>query len=92
MAAGARVRSARMVSASDLADYAFCPRSLYYRRHPDGRPIARDAPDRERAGVVYHARTTRSDRDWAEASSFPYVLLLALGLGLLALAWLGWGL
>ncbi|MCI4320829.1 MAG: hypothetical protein L3K18_04245 [Thermoplasmata archaeon] len=92
MAAPARVRSGRMVSASDLAEYAFCPRALYYRRHPDGRSVASDAPARERAGVAYHTRTTRSDRNWAEASPLPYVGLLVLGLGLLALAALGWGL
>jgi hypothetical protein len=92
VAAGARARSTRMVSASDLAEYAFCPRALYYRRHPDGRPVASDAPERERAGVVYHERTTRSDRRWAETSTIPYVLLLLLGIGLLTLAAVGWGL
>jgi hypothetical protein len=85
-------RSPRIVSASELAEYAFCPRALYYRRHPGGRPVASDASERERAGVVYHERTTRSDRRWAETSTIPYVLLLLLGIGLLALAASGWSL
>jgi hypothetical protein len=75
----------RYVSASELADFAFCPRSHSYRLHPDGRAPAPGAIARERAGTSYHGRTIGSDRRWAEASPVPWVILVLLGVGLLAL-------
>lgn len=84
------VRPARYVSASELAEFAFCPRAHYYQRHPDGRPVAPEALAREREGLAYHARTTRSDRRWAEASPIPWALALLVGIVLIAVVVGGW--
>jgi CRISPR/Cas system-associated exonuclease Cas4 (RecB family) len=49
-------------SASDLAEYAYCPRALYYRtRSPD----APETPDAE-GGRRYHERVLRAERRRAE--------------------------
>jgi hypothetical protein len=85
-----RTRSRRYVSAGELADYAYCPRSHYYRTHPDGRAPAEGALARERAGTSYHTRTIRSDRRRAESSPWPWVAALAVGAVLLAVAVLRW--
>lgn len=74
----------RYVSAGELADYAFCPRSHYYRLHPEGRTPAAGSVARERAGVLYHARTIGADRRWADASPFPWLAVLTAGAVLLA--------
>ncbi|MCI4324909.1 MAG: PD-(D/E)XK nuclease family protein [Thermoplasmata archaeon] len=82
----------RYVSASELADYAFCPRSHYYRQHAEGRTPAAGAVARERAGTSYHLRTIGADRRWAAASPFPWVAaVLAGGAILVLLLWLALG-
>jgi hypothetical protein len=80
----------RYVSASELADYAFCPRSHYYRLHPEGRRPADGALAREAAGVEYHHRTIGSDRRWAGASPLPWVVAVVVGIALVALVVVGW--
>lgn len=45
-------------SPSDLAEYAYCPRSRYFRQRL-GEPPPTDAT---RAGEAYHARTLRATR------------------------------
>jgi hypothetical protein len=80
----------RYVSAGELADYAFCPRSHYYARHPDGRSVAADSLARERAGTRYHARTIGSDRRWGNASALPWIAALLIGAALLAAVILRW--
>ncbi|HTP54431.1 MAG TPA: hypothetical protein VML94_05680 [Thermoplasmata archaeon] len=64
------------VSATDLAEYAFCPRSLYYRRR------APDAPETpaESAGRRYHARVLAAER---RRSDHPAAYWLGLAVGLL---------
>jgi hypothetical protein len=73
------------VSAGELADYAFCPRSHYYARHPEGRRPAAGAVARESAGTAYHHRTIGSDRRWASASPLPWIATLLIGLAILGL-------
>jgi len=80
----------RYVSAGELADYAFCPRSHFYARHPDGRTVAAGAVVRERAGTAHHLRTIGSDRRWAEVSALPWVAALLIGGVLLAVTLLRW--
>ncbi len=54
------------VSASDLADYAFCPRSHFYHEHPpDGGPDPA-AEGRARSGRAFHARELGGERRRAE--------------------------
>jgi hypothetical protein len=67
------------VSASDLADYAYCPRSHWYRYHP---PPGGPAPDSVRsaaAGTRVHGRQLGGERRRAE-HGVAYWLLLAIGL------------
>ncbi|MCI4318207.1 MAG: hypothetical protein L3J96_06675 [Thermoplasmata archaeon] len=75
----------RYVSASELADFAFCPRSQYYRLHPEGRRPAAGSLVRERSGVEYHRRTIGSDRRWTAASPLPWLVAVLAGAAILAL-------
>jgi hypothetical protein len=80
--------SGSWASASDLADYTYCPRSHWYHDHPpDGAPN-RSARDREEAGRRYHARALSGERRRAEHGG-AYWAALALGL-LLAVGSLAW--
>lgn len=76
------------VSASDLADYAYCPRSYWYRHHPPpGGPS--DASLRSSAaGTRAHARQLRGERRRAEYGGL-YWALVALGV-LLAVGGVLW--
>ncbi|MCI4364780.1 MAG: CRISPR-associated protein Cas4 [Thermoplasmata archaeon] len=69
----------RYVSASDLADYAYCPRSHWYRHHPPERGPTPDAVRSARAGTRTHHRQLRGERrrsEWRVA----YWLLVVAGL------------
>ena len=90
MRGGPASRTARFVSASELAEYVYCPRAHYYRLQPEGRPVAPGALARERSGVEYHTRRTSADRRWAEASPLPWVGALLAGIVLLGVVVLGW--
>ena len=81
------------ISVSDVAEYAYCPRALYYRLNPppEGPDPARERDSRR--GVEFHARSLR--RVEARAAHVrTWAVLLAVsvvGLGLLAVGWLsGW--
>lgn len=73
-------------SPSDLADYAYCPRSHWYRHHPPPGGPSRSAQERARGGVRYHDRVLTAERHRAErgpaywAILFTGVLLLGGGL------------
>jgi hypothetical protein len=59
-------------SASDLAEYAYCPRALYYhRRYPD----APETPS-QRAGITYHDRVLGGERRRAEHGALYWVGIL----------------
>lgn len=65
------------VSATDLAEHAYCPRALAYRRAaPDLRPT----PE-ERRGAAYHRRTLGRER-WRADHALALWAALALGAGL----------
>lgn len=72
------------VSASDIAEYTFCPRALYYRRHP---PTSGPLPDAVRSaarGSEFHARRL-PEMERVESAGAAWwwlgaaALLLALG-------------
>jgi len=69
------------VSATDLAEYAYCPRSLYYRRRD---PDAEESVS-ARAGRVFHDRTLGAERRRA-ARGGAYWAGLLLGSGLVLAA------
>lgn len=73
----------RPVSASELAEYAYCPRAHWYSTHAEaagGRP----RPDpKAREGVRYHHRALSAERR-RDAHVAAYVGLLLLGGALIA--------
>ncbi|HTW77539.1 MAG TPA: hypothetical protein VMG14_07255 [Thermoplasmata archaeon] len=76
-------------SASDLADYAYCPRSHWYHEHPpDGGPSS-DARARAAGGQRYHARTLGAERRRAEhGAAYWGALLVGVLLVLGGIAWI----
>jgi hypothetical protein len=88
---GANAATARWVSASELADYAYCPRSWWYREHPPEGGPAPGAERRARAGVTYHQHVLGAER---RRDAWSGVVVAAAILSALLLAWLvlggGW--
>lgn len=82
------VQEGGWVSATDLAEYAYCPRAQYYREHPPpGGPTAAG----ERRAVVgerYHARMLGRERRRAEHGG-AYWITLGIGV-LLVLGGFAW--
>ena len=60
MAAEAPPRAPEWISASDLGEYAYCPRALYYRRHPPGVAEAEASVRRRSGGDDFHREYGRS--------------------------------
>jgi CRISPR/Cas system-associated exonuclease Cas4 (RecB family) len=73
------------VTASDLAEYAFCPRAYWYRKHPPAEGPSRASAVARSGGERFHARTlaTRSRR---ERWSALWWILVGAGLLLCLLA------
>jgi CRISPR/Cas system-associated exonuclease Cas4 (RecB family) len=65
---------------SDLADFAFCPRSHWYRHHPPPEPPAPEAVRRAGRGARFHERALTATERRAEHGSGYWVLLLVGGL------------
>lgn len=53
-------------SPSDLADYAYCPRSHWYRHHPPPGKPSRASQRSSLLGVRYHRRVLTAERHRAE--------------------------
>jgi CRISPR/Cas system-associated exonuclease Cas4 (RecB family) len=76
-------------SPSDLADYAYCPRSHWYRHHPPAKGPSNFASGRRRWGEQYHFRTFTAERHRDERGGAYWVAVLAgLGILVLGVAWL----
>ena len=81
--------SGRWVSASDLAEYAYCPRAWWYRGNP---PTAGRAPESERAsraGERFHRRELAED--WrSDQYGRAYLLLIVVAIVLVfgGVAWM----
>jgi CRISPR/Cas system-associated exonuclease Cas4 (RecB family) len=67
------------VSASDLGDYAYCPRSQWYRHHPPPGGPSNEATRHSAAGTRAHAHQLAGERNRAEGRAY-YWLLLVLGI------------
>jgi CRISPR/Cas system-associated exonuclease Cas4 (RecB family) len=68
---------ARWTSPSELADYAYCPRSHWYRGHPPSRGPSVLSTERSRAGVRYHRRVLTAERRRAERGTVYWAGILA---------------
>ena len=80
---------ASYVPASDLADYAFCPRSHWYRHHPPPGGPAADAELRQGAGRSAHESWGRAERRH-ESYRALYWALIAVGLLVIVGGILAW--
>lgn len=78
--------SAGWVTASDLAEYSYCPRAHWYRGHPPPGGPARSSVAARAEGERFHARVlaTRSRRErwstvwWGLVAAGLFLLLLAV--------------
>jgi hypothetical protein len=75
--------SPRTISASELADYAYCPRSHWYALHPPSGGPSDDGRRRSAAGERSHARALGSTQRRANHGA-AYWVAFALGLLLAA--------
>ena len=76
-------------SPSDLADYAYCPRSHWYRHHPPARGPTAYSSVRREAGEEYHSRALTAERRRAERGSAYWIgLLVGILLVVIGVAWL----
>jgi len=76
-------------SPSDLADYAYCPRSHWYRYHPPAGGPSRGAQESALAGVRYHDRLLTAERHRAErGGAYWAVLFVGIAIALLGAWWL----
>ena len=81
--------SDRWVSASDLAEYAYCPRAHWYHEHPPPGGRGRSAERRADAGRRFHARELGGERRRAEhGAAYWAALLLGAALFLGAVVWI----
>jgi hypothetical protein len=76
-------------TASDLADYAFCPRSHWYHDHPPTDGPTRSSQLRAGAGVRFHDRALSAERRRSEHGAAYWAgLLLGVVLVLGGAAWI----
>jgi hypothetical protein len=68
---------------SDLADYAYCPRSHFYRHHPPPEGPSRASQRSAVGGVRYHRRVLTAERHRDERGG-TYLGVFLLGLALAA--------
>ena len=73
----------RWVTASELAEYAYCPRAWWYRRDPPASGPTRESLVRADAGSRYHATvlgaTVRRERTAGWLAAGAVVAALAVG-------------
>lgn len=82
-------RDGGWVSASDLADYAYCPRAHWYQQHPPPDGPAPGSPARSAAGRRYHAEALGAERRRdARGAAYWLALLVGVGLVLGGIAWI----
>ena len=75
-------------SPSDIADYAYCPRSHWYRHHPPPGGPSRASERRALIGVRYHHRVLTAERHRAErGGTYWAVFLIGVVLALVGGWW-----
>lgn len=78
------------VSASDLAEYAYCPRSYWYSTHPEETPGRPSVNPRAVEGIRYHRRALGAEGR-REGHGGLYVGLLVVGLAIVLVGLVVWG-
>jgi CRISPR/Cas system-associated exonuclease Cas4 (RecB family) len=78
------------VTASDLAEYAYCPRAYWYRRHPPPEGPTPSSSEARAGGERHHARALMT-RYRRERWSAVWWVLVAVGLLLFLLALVEFG-
>ena len=72
---------------SDLADYAYCPRSHWYRHHPPERRPSVASQESALHGVRYHGRVLTGERHRAERGAAYWAVLLVGAVLVVGGAW-----
>jgi len=67
----------RWLSASDLSDYTYCPRSYWYRHHPPAGGPSASSQRSALGGIRYHDRFLTARRHRAERGGSYWAVLLA---------------
>ncbi len=76
-------------SPSDLADYAYCPRSHWYRHHPPASGPSAYSVARGRSGTRYHSRRLSAERHRAERGAAYWAgVIVGVSLVALGVAWI----
>ncbi|MGI0055568.1 MAG: hypothetical protein ACREB9_02385 [Thermoplasmata archaeon] len=74
------------VSASDLAEYAYCPRSYWYGEHPPAHIPASQTRSEELRGVRFHRRALGAERS-RDSRAGLYLALVFTAIALLSVAY-----
>lgn len=78
----------RMVSASELAEFAYCPRAWYYRDHPPPQGRSEGSRRSAEAGTRYHRRfLAAEERHELHAGRYVALLLVSGALIVGGIAW-----
>jgi hypothetical protein len=78
------------VSVSEIAGYAYCPRSWWYDTHPPAEGRTAESARQTRDGVRYHARVLSTDRRRVFWARVGCVVVATATLLLIAGSLLGW--
>ena len=78
------------MTVSELAGYAYCPRSWWYDAHPPAEGRTAESGRQTRDGVRYHARTLGADRRRASSARAAGVVIAAASFLLVLGSLLGW--
>jgi CRISPR/Cas system-associated exonuclease Cas4 (RecB family) len=79
----------RWVSASDLEEYAYCPRAHWYRHHPPPGGPRPESVARSRAGQRYHERELGAERRREEhGAGYLAAVLVGLFVAVGGAAWI----
>lgn len=79
MGAGDARESVAWASASELADYEFCPRAWWYRENPPAEGPSRESRRSAEEGVRFHERTLDGERR-RDRNGWVYAAVLAVAL------------
>jgi hypothetical protein len=83
----------RILTASEIGTYAYCPRAWWYDQHKEGLPTGLIRPtEAETRGIAVHQAMETDHVRTQRASRLPYVVVAVVGLLVLAgvVIWFLW--